>query len=183
MKMEKARIFMKIKWNRLNRKVHYWGAIVCAIPLLIVIGSGVLLLLKKESTWIQPATIKTQSTTPSISFDEIFEVAKTVPEAEIRQWKDIDRLDVRPNKGVIKIQSHNSWEIQIDPTTAAVLQVAFRRSDVIESLHDGSYFHDNAKLMIFLPTALLLLILWITGVYLFLLPYMKKKRNYSEKIR
>ena len=174
---------MNIKWNRFIKKTHYWIALACAIPLLIVIGSGVLLLLKKESTWIQPATIKTQSTTPSISFDEIFEVAKTVPEAEIREWKDIDRLDVRPNKGVIKIQSHNSWEIQIDPKTAAVLQVAFRRSDVIESLHDGSYFHDNAKLLIFLPTALLLLFLWITGVYLFLLPYMKKKRNYSEKIR
>ena len=174
---------MNIKWNRLIRKAHYWGAIACAIPLLIVISSGILLLVKKESTWIQPATIKTQSTTPSISFDKILEVAKTVPEAEIRQWKDIDRLDVRPNKGVIKIRSHNSWEIQIDPTTAAVLQVAFRRSDIIESLHDGSYFHDNAKLMIFLPTALLLLMLWITGVYLFLLPYMKRKHNYTEKTR
>ncbi len=108
---------MKIKWNRLNRTVHYRGAIVCAIPLLIVIGSGVLLLLKKESTWIQPATIKTQSTTPLISFDEIFAIAKTVPEAEIKQWKDINRLDIRPNKGVIKIPARNSWEIQIDPST------------------------------------------------------------------
>jgi len=151
---------MNIKWNKLIRKVHYWGAIASAVPLLIVIGSGTLLLLKKESTWIQPATIKTQSKTPSISFDKILEVAKTVPEAEIREWKDIDRLDVRPNKGVIKIQSHNNWEIQIDPKTATVLQVAFRRSDIIESLHDGSYFHDNAKLMIFLPTALLLLMIF-----------------------
>jgi len=174
---------MQIKWNRLIRKSHYWVAIICAIPLLIVIGSGVLLLLKKESAWIQPATIKTASRTPSISFDQILQVAKSVPEVEIRQWKDVKRLDVRPNKGVIKILSHNNWEIQIDPNTAVVLQVALRRSDLIESLHDGSYFHDNAKLMIFLPTALLLLFLWITGVYLFLLPYMKKKSNYSKKIR
>lgn len=169
---------MKIKWNRVNRTVHYWGAIICAIPLLIVIASGILLLLKKESVWIQPATIKTQSTTPSLSFDKILAIAQTVPEAEIKQWKDINRLDVRPNKGVIKILANNNWEIQIDSAKVMVLQVAFRRSDVIEAIHDGSFFHDNAKLMVFLPAAVLLFILWVTGLYLFLLPYMKKKRNF-----
>lgn len=173
---------MKIKWNRLNRTIHYWGAIICAIPLLIVIASGVLLLLKKESSWIQPRTIKTQSITPSISFSKILALAQTVPEAKIKSWKDINRLDVRPNKGVIKIQANNSWEIQIDPAKEVILQIAYRRSDVIEALHDGSYFHDNAKLVIFFPAAIVLLILWITGIYLFLLPYMKKKPTFISTV-
>ncbi len=43
---------MKIHWPRFNRKVHYWGAIICAVPVLVVILSGILLLLKKESAWI-----------------------------------------------------------------------------------------------------------------------------------
>lgn len=171
---------MKIRWNRLNRTVHYWGSIVCAIPLLIVIVSGVLLLLKKEITWIQPATIKTQFKTPLVGFDEILAVAQTVSKADIKQWEDIKRLDVRPSKGVIKIQANNGWEIQIDPEKAGILQVAYRRSDIIEALHDGSFFHNNIKLMVFLPAALVLLILWLTGMYLFLLPYMKKKRAYAE---
>ena len=49
--------------------------------------------------------------------------------------------------------------------------MAYRRSDVIETIHDGSWFHDNVKLWIFLPTAVVVLGLWITGIYLFILPY------------
>lgn len=35
--------------SRWNRKLHRWGAILIALPLLVVIGSGVLLQLKQES--------------------------------------------------------------------------------------------------------------------------------------
>ena len=48
--------------------------------------------------------------------------------------------------------------------------MAYRRSDLIESLHDGSWFHDRAKLWVFLPTAAVVLMLWGTGIYLFFLP-------------
>ena len=168
---------MKIKWNRVNRKIHYWGAVICALPILVVLISGVLLLLKKEFEWVQPPTIKTQSRTSELQFEQILAVAKTVEEAGISSWQDIKRLDVRPNKGVIKVQAENQWEIQLDYATAEILQVAYRRSDFIETLHDGTFFHDAAKLGLFLPAAIILLVLWITGLYLFLLPYMVKKKS------
>lgn len=167
---------MKIKWNRVNRKIHYWGAIICALPILIVIGSGVLLLLKKEVEWIQPVTVKTESRVSTLEFAQILAIVKTASEAEISSWQDIKRLDIRPNKGVIKVQAENQWEIQLDYATGEILQVAYRRSDFIESIHDGTFFHDSAKLGLFLPAALILLTLWITGIYLFLLPYLSKKK-------
>ncbi|MEM7010155.1 MAG: hypothetical protein AAF585_01625 [Verrucomicrobiota bacterium] len=37
----------KGRFGWLNRKVHYWGAILCAIPVLIIICTGILLLHKK----------------------------------------------------------------------------------------------------------------------------------------
>jgi uncharacterized iron-regulated membrane protein len=152
--------------------------VLVALPLLLVIGTGLLLLLKKDVDWIQPPTIEGSGTEPTLGPDRILSIARTVPEAGIESWDDIDRLDVRPGKGVLKVRAKNRWEVQIDAATGAVLQVAYRRSDLIESLHDGTFFHDSAKLWVFLPCALLLLGMWFTGVCLFFLPhYARWKRN------
>ena len=32
-------------------------------------------------------------------------VARTMPEAGIESWTDIDRLDVRPDKGMLKVHA------------------------------------------------------------------------------
>lgn len=162
---------MAINWRIWNRKLHRWGAIVVAVPFLIVILTGILLQLKKEVSWIQPPTQRGQGTTPTITFEAILAAVRAVPEAEVRGWGDITRLDVQPKRGVVKVQLKNSWEVQLDLETAAVLQTAYRRSDWIEALHDGSWFHDNVKLWIFLPAAVMVLGLWITGMYLFFLPW------------
>jgi uncharacterized iron-regulated membrane protein len=154
-----------------NRLLHRWGSIVIALPVLLVILTGLLLLLKKEIGWIQPPTQRGSSTELAIGFKRILEIAETVPEAEIEGWEDIDRLDVRPSKGMLKVRAKNRWEIQIDTATDEILQVAYRRSDLIESLHDGTFFHDKAKLWLFLPSAIVLLGLWLSGLYLFILPY------------
>ena len=145
--------------------------------MVVIIGTGLLLLLKKEISWIQPPTIKTQSAPPSISFQEILHSAREVPEAQIRSYDDIDRLDVRPAKGVIKVQAVNGWEVQLDAGSGAVLQSAYRRSDTIESIHDGSLFHKQAKLWLFLPAALILLVLLLSGLYMFVLPLLAKRRK------
>ena len=78
---------------------------------------------------------------------------------------------------MLKIRSLNQWEIQIDAATAEILQVAYRRSDLIETIHDGSFFHDNIKLWIFFPTAIILFTMWLTGSYLFVLPVLARRRK------
>ncbi len=165
-----------MKASRLNRIVHRWGSILIALPTLCVLSTGVLLQLKKQSSWIQPVTKRGSEVAPVLSFTRILEIGQSVPEAQIESWDDIDRLDVRPGKGVVKIRAKNRWEVQVDTSTGKILQVAFRRSDLIESIHDGSFFSDTAKLGIFLPSALILLILWGTGIYLFFLPHLAKRK-------
>lgn len=174
-------ISMKINWRRLNRKIHYWGAIIIALPILIVIVSGLFLQLKKEIDWIQPPTIKGSAKIPTLAYADLLNVAMTVSEADIKSWADINRIDLRPGKGIAKVRANNNWEIQIDHQSGEILHVAFRRSDIIESIHDGTFFHDNAKLWLFLPAACILFILWITGIYLFLLPYMAKNKSKKQK--
>lgn len=96
---------------------------------------------------------------------------------QVSSWDDVNRIDVRPAKGMMKIWAKSNWEAQIDTATGQILQVAYRRSDLIEAIHDGSWFHDSAKLFLFLPAGATLLLLWITGMYLFILPYAVKFRR------
>jgi len=166
---------MNFYWSWLIRRIHYWGTTIIIVPLIIVIFTGILLQFKKHSSWVQPKTMKGQGEKPTISFDYILEIAKNVQETEIKNWRDIDRVDVRPENGVIKIRAKNRWELQIDLQTGEILQVAYRRSDLIESIHDGSFFHGNVKLWFFFPMALILFILWLSGIYLFVFPFLKKK--------
>jgi uncharacterized iron-regulated membrane protein len=163
-----------MKFSKLNRLAHRWGSIIILIPTAVILLSGIALQLKKEWTWIQPATRRGAGTGMSLSFDQILAVAGEVPEAKVSDWDDIDRLDVRPSKGMLKVRCKNRWEIQLDANSGEILQVAYRRSDLIESIHDGSFFHDGFKLWVFLPTALVLGVLWLTGIYLFVLPYYAK---------
>jgi uncharacterized iron-regulated membrane protein len=159
------------------RKTHRWGAVLVAVPFLLVILSGLLLQIKKQATWVQPATLKGKGKVPSISMEAILAAAKSVPEAGVASWSDIDRIDARPRDGVVKVHCNNRYELQVDFQTGEVVQVAYRRSDLIESLHDGSWFGDSAKLYVFLPVGFVVLGLWATGLYLFVLPYAVKWRR------
>ena len=163
--------------KRLNRKVHRWAGIITALPVIIILITGIFLLLKKDVGWIQPPSQKGSSKELKLSFDQVLEIVSKVPDVNLQNWNDINRLDVRPKKGLIKVRGNNDWEVQIDSKTGEVLQVAERRSDFIESIHDGSFFHEYVKLGVFLPVAILLVSIWGTGLYMFLLPYMGRKRN------
>lgn len=160
-----------------SRRLHRWGTAIVALPFLIILITGLLLLWKKDVAWIQPPSQQGIGTAPTLTFDEILAAARTVSEAEIQAWTDVDRLDVRPDKGIVKIRSTNRWEIQVDLQTGDVLQTAYRRSDLIEALHDGSWFHDHVKLWVFFPVALIVLGLYLTGLYLFYLPYRRRQRT------
>jgi uncharacterized iron-regulated membrane protein len=158
------------------RKTHYWLAIAAALPVLVILTTGLLLQVKKQSAWVQPPEQRGAEGVPAVSLDQILSAAREAAPAHVRGWDDISRVDVRPKRNLIKVSTNDNWEIQIDGATGKPLQVAYRRSDLIESLHDGSWFHENAKLFIFLPAGLMLLVLWLTGMYMFVLPILLRRR-------
>ncbi len=166
-----------MKLQVVGRKFHYWLAAGVAIPALVIFSTGVLLQLKKQVPWVQPTEHRGSGTEPTISFERVLEIARSVPEAGIRDWSDIDRVDLRPSRGVVKVTSQTRWELQIDMHTGALLQSAYRRSDLIESIHDGSFFHPWAKLGLFLPIGVSLLLMAVTGMYLFWLPLSVRARR------
>lgn len=158
----------------LNRKLHRWGSIITAIPFLIVLISGLFLQVKKQMTWVQPPERKTSNTVPGVDLHAMYQVAMAVPEAGITGWQDVDRIDVRPRKGFAKVKSRSNWEVQVDIGTGEILESGYTRESFLKHLHEGSYFADFAVLWIFLPAALFVTGLWLTGMYLWILPYLTR---------
>ena len=172
-----------MKPQKLIRQIHHWASPLIMLPLGLVVVTGLMLMLKKDITWIQPPTVRGEapSALPEQSFEELFAIATQIEELDLHAWEDLARVDVKPDKGVVKFIASNNWEAQIDTSSGEVLQVAFRRSDIIESLHDGSFFASWTKKAIFLPSGIVLFAMWGTGIYLFALPHLKNWQKARKK--
>jgi uncharacterized iron-regulated membrane protein len=160
-----------------SRKLHRWGALTIAIPFLLVLLTGLLLQVKKQVTWVQPPEQEREAGGPLVAHERLLEIARSVPQAGVRGWEDIDRLDFRPSKGVVKVLANSRWEMQVDLRTGELLQTAYRRSDLIEDLHTGGWFSEGIKLWLFFPAALIVTVLWVTGMYMALVHYRAVRRR------
>ena len=162
----------------LNRKLHYWASAFVALPILVILLSGLLLQAKKHWAWVQPPELRGTGTSPEVDLEGILAAVRDVSHLSVRGWNDINRLDIRPNRGMAKVWLHNGWEVQVDLGTGLVLQSAFRRSDLIEAIHDGSFFAgDFSRYGVFLPSAIVLPLLWLTGVWMFCTPIVNRRRR------
>ena len=167
-----------MSFNVLNRKVHYWASFIAAVPLLVMIASGLLLQMKKHWAWVQPVEHRGTGSVPKIDLDAVLATLKRVSEMKVESWADVNRLDVRPGRGVVKAWLMNGYEVQVDLGTGRVLQTAYRRSDLIETIHDGSFFAgDWTKLGLFLPAGLTMLLLWLGGLWMWWVPFIAKRRR------
>lgn len=167
-----------MSFNVLNRKVHYWVSVAAAPVLLVMIGSGLLLQMKKHWSWVQPSEVRGSGTTPVLDLEGILAAARSAEGLDVRGWDDVDRLDVRVRRGMVKVGLRNGYEVQVDLGTGKILQVAYRRSDLIESIHDGSIFGGNlTKLGLFLPAGIAMFVLWLGGLWMWWVPFIAKRRR------
>lgn len=175
-----------VLYLRKFRKVHRVLGIVIAILLLISAVTGILLALKKEFAFLQPPTQKGGSELLSdwLPVDDLANkaLAHLHDNIENSESINIDRIDIRPSKGVAKvIFDEGSWEIQIDGVSAEILSIGKRHSDWIEHLHDGSIISDGFKLvsMNFLGFGAILLI--ISGTWLYYGPGIYRRRKRAKR--
>ena len=166
----------------LNRKVHYWAAAIIAIPALVLLASGLLLQSKKHWSWVQPTEHRGTGKVPVIDLNQVLQSVRNDPELGVTTWDDVNRIDVRPGRGVAKVWLHSGYEVQVDLGTGRIMHTAYRRSDLIEAIHDGSFFGgDWVKLGVFLPTGMTLLLLWGTGIWMWWVTFANKRRVRARK--
>ncbi len=164
------------------RTWHHWVGISVVLFMLITSITGVLLGWKKNVEVLQPATLKGETTNLNewISFDKVALAASHAVDSVVGRSMEIDRMDVRPDKGMIKVLfKEGYWEVQIDGANGKVLSVAQRHADWIEHIHDGSIISEGFKLIYTNYIGLGLLLLSITGFWLLYGPRKIRKAKYK----
>lgn len=160
---------------RLFRKIHYWTSLPLLLTIFIIAVTGSLLALKKDFAALQPPT-QSGSRPGDLRRPLSDIVAAALPAAKATA-KDVERIDVRPGDGVAKVVFHSRTEVQVDLASAKVLQVGYRTSDFIETIHDFSFLGGGAKYIFSFGSGLALLGMAGTGVYLFLLPMLARRKK------
>lgn len=170
------------------RKVHRMTGALLFFFFLFVSITGLLLGWKKHSNGLILATTAKGSTTELTNWLPL----ETLRLNALKTFKDsistelspeIDRIDVRPEKGVLKFNFKNSFHgIQLDGATGRVLKIETRRSDFIEQVHDGSILDryigtSNGQVKLFYTSVMgfALLIFTVTGFWLWYGPKRMKR--------
>ena len=145
--------------------------------------------LKKDIDVIQPPTQKGVSKQLE-TWKPMHELAEIATNEFHKAHPDqtdntIDRMDVRPSKGIAKVLFENGyWEVQIDGTSGEIKSIARRHSDWIEHLHDGSIISDWFKLGAMNVLGWGAIFSIITGIWLWYGPkkYRKIKKEQRRKL-
>jgi uncharacterized iron-regulated membrane protein len=157
---------------------HKWIGIFAAILVANTTITGFMLLIKKKVEWIQPAEHKgVEPGVLTVTFDQMLEAVKANAEMGVSSWDDVDRIDVRPGKGMAKVRNNHFWEAQVDLRTGEVMSVDFRRSDFIETIHDGSFFGEAVHGWLMPAYTICLLYLAVSGLIMWIEPMLRKRRR------
>lgn len=183
------------KLLRIFRKIHRKTGAVLFIFFLFISITGLLLGWKSNSNGVLlPKTHEGSATDLKkwLPLDNLYTIACTVllDSVSLNHSLELERIDIRKDKGVAKFIFSGYYDIQLDGATGNLLQVKRRRSDIIENIHDGSildhYFGTTGRPIKLIYTSVMglaLLTFTITGFWLWYGPKrMKQKRNSPYQI-
>jgi uncharacterized iron-regulated membrane protein len=163
---------------RTFRKVHYWTSVALLVTTFVIAITGSLLAVKKDLAVIQPPTLDGSAQgLPERSMASIVPLVNAVPGYASVGWRDIDRIDIRPSDGIAKVILKNRAELQVDIFSGRTIATGYRTSDLIESIHDFSFLGNWAKYVFSLGSGIALLVMGVTGVYLFALPCFARRNK------
>ena len=134
----------RAKVLRISRSVHRTAGALLFIFFFIVASTGLLLGWKKDSGGVILAKTYQGSSADLkdwLPLDVLHQKAVGVMRESVSPGLslELDRIDVRPDKGVVKfVFVEHYWGVQLDGATGEVLHIERRRADFIENVHDGS---------------------------------------------
>src|SRR5688572_3462497 len=117
------------------RSLHRYIGVSLAVFMIVTAITGVLLGWKKNSAKLQPPTLQGESRDFQQwkNFHDVATAALEGMDSIGKKNNTIDRMDVRPDKGIVKVLfTDGYWEAQVDGKTGRVLSMAQRHSDWIE---------------------------------------------------
>lgn len=149
---------------------HLWLGIITTAIVLVLAFSGILLNHKRGLGLM-----------PDVEHQPSGDFAAALPMAEIVRLAGIaapeaaaagvDRLDVRPRSGYMKVRFRDAavTEVTVDVNNGDILHVGLRNDVFLEKLHSGEIFGDRWVLLSDFAAVVLILLI-ITGYWLWLFP-------------
>jgi hypothetical protein len=175
------------RWTRWAFYTHLWLGVVATVALISVSVTGVLLNHKRGLGLMPEVDNAGSALRASLPLDSLAIAALQAVPAEARgTWQTgapvdpsvIDRMDVRPRDGFVKVRFRDpsNTEATVDLATGRVLHVGARNDVFLEKLHSGEIFGDGFVLLSD-GAAVLLIVTLITGYWLWLAPRIVRSRG------
>lgn len=172
--------------------MHLWAGVVTTVALLAIAMTGIVLN-HKRGLGLMPDVAHE----PTVAFGEAMALERlasaalaAAPPEATGGWRAgegvdvalIDRMDVRPRDGLVKVRLRDraSTELTVDLGSGRVLHVG-RRGDVfVEKLHSGEAFGSRMVIVSDIAAVALVLTL-ITGYWLWLVPKLGRRVRAGEE--
>ncbi len=179
------------RWTRWAFYAHLWLGVVATLALVSISSTGVLLNHKRGLGLMPDVPHETDAPLrSSVSLDSLAIAALLAAPAEARgEWMPgkpvdpalIDRMDVRPRNGFVKVRfrDRGNTEVTLDLATARTLHVGARNDVFLEKLHSGEIFGDGFVLLSD-AGAIALIVTLLTGYWLWLAPRVLRSRPGAE---
>jgi uncharacterized iron-regulated membrane protein len=167
--------------------IHKYAGVALALLVTMVAVTGLLLLLKKDFAALQPPTQRGSDGRPAdfLSIDEVLRRTYAIGHPAFTGPEDIERIDLRIDRRVHKVRSRRGFmEVQVDAVTGAILSGPLpRRSDLLERIHDGSFFADWVHGWVMPAVAMGLLLLTGTGLWIWIAPILTRRARRRARLR
>jgi hypothetical protein len=172
--------------------LHLWLGVIATVALIAISITGILLN-HKRGLGLMPDVPHTPSApfAQSLPLERLAQAAlEAAPQGAKPGWTSgdpvnielIDRMDVRPRDGFVKIRLRDqaSMEMTVDLASGTVVHVG-RRGDVfLEKLHSGEAFGGPMVILSDIAAICLILTL-ITGYWLWLVPKLSRTVRQADR--
>lgn len=176
--------------TRSYRRIHRFVAVPLFFFMFIIGLSGVLLGWKKQAG-LRPPTFEGSNPDAAawIPIDSLQKIAIRYAKDSLHLDPLIDRIDIRPDKGIAKVSFVADYtELQFDCTTGKLLSNKTRYNDFVEHVHDGTIIdrllgtkNEQAKISYTTITSLSLMLLAFSGFWMWWNPRRMRKLKSGNK--
>lgn len=170
------------RFTRLAFHLHLWLGVIFTAVLVVIAVTGIALN-HKRGLGLMPDVAHS----PGAAFEEALPLAElaaiglraavTVAGAEPAPLAHVNRMDVRPKDGYVKVRLRDAavTEVTVDLTDGRVLHVGPRSDTFLEKVHSGEVFGDGWVLLSD-AAAVVLVITLATGYWLWMSPRMRGRQ-------
>ena len=170
--------------SRIAFYAHLWLGVIFSAALVVISATGILLN-HKRGLGLMP-DVPHEPSAPfagALPLDSLASVALVATGRAPGTLREIDRMDVRPRDGFVKVRLRDaaSTEVTVDVGTGRVLHVGPRGDAFLEKLHSGEAFGGRGVLLSD-AAAIALVITIITGYWLWLFPKVRRARAAADDV-